>query len=81
MRKEPVGVVAVLESVEPGQLALRVPAQVAFVAVPVVDVDFDVARLGAAGRDEDAAGGATYVGGGGAGGAVFEADIEEAVGG
>ena len=79
MRKEPVEVVAVFESVEPGQLALRVTAQVAFVAVPVVDVDFDIARIGAAGRKEDVAGGAAHIRGGDAGGAVLEADIEEAV--
>lgn len=79
MRKEPVGVGAVLESVEPGQLPFRVPVQVTFVAVPVVVVDFDVARVGAAGREEDAAGGAAYVRGGGARGGVLEVDIGETV--
>ena len=60
-----------LELIQPWELALRVPAQRPFVAVPVVDVDFDVAGVGAAGRDEETAHGATDLGRRGGEGAVF----------
>ena len=81
MRKQRVGVVRRLERVEPRELALRVPAQGPLVAVPVVDVDFDVGGAGAAGGDEEAAGVAADFGGGGGEGLVGEADVEEAEGG
>ena len=81
MREEAVGVVPVLERVEPRQLARRVPAQRALVAVPVVDVHLDILRAGAARGDEDAARAAADLGGGGAQGGVSEAEVEVAGGG
>ena len=79
MREQPVGVVRLLERVEPRELALRVPAQGPFVAVPVIDVDFNVGGAGAAGGDEEAAGVEADFGGGRREGGVGEADVEEAV--
>ena len=78
MRKQLVGIVLVLERVQPRQLPFRVPSQRPFVAVPIVDVDFDVAGGGAARRDEDAARAAADLGRHGVEGAIGEADFEEA---
>ena len=72
------GVVEVLELIQPRQLALRVPAQRPFVAVPVVDVDFNVVGAGAARGDEETARVAADFGGRGPEGRVSEADVEEA---
>ena len=68
----------VLELIQPRQLALRVPAQRPFVAVPVVDVDFNVVSAGAARWDEEAARVAADFGSGGPEGGVSEADVKEA---
>ena len=78
MRKQPMRIVLVLQRIQPWQLPLRIPAQLALIAVPVVDVDFDVARAGAAGRDEDAARVAPDLRGQGREERVSEADVEEA---
>ena len=78
MRKQLVGIVLVLERIQPRQLPFRVPSQRPFVAVPIVDVDFDVAGGGAIRRDEDAARVAADLGSDGVEGAVGEAGVEEA---
>lgn len=80
MRKQPVGVVFVLERIQPRQLPFTVPPRRPFVAVPVVDVDFNVGRVGAARLHEHAARVAADLGSGGGEGIVWEADIEESVG-
>ena len=43
--------------------------------MPVIDVDFNVGRVGAAGGEEEAAGAAADLRRGGAEGAVSEADV------
>ena len=72
------GVVEVLEVIQPWQLALRVPAQRSFIAVPVIDVDFNVVGAGAARWDEEAPRVAADFGSGGPEGGVSEADVKEA---
>ncbi len=78
MRKQPIRIIFFLKRIQPRQLPLSVPSQLPFIAVPVVDIDFDVASAGTARRDEDAARVAADLGSGGSEGAVSEADVEEA---
>lgn len=78
MRKQLVRIVSIFERIQLRQLPLCVPSQLPFIAVPIVDVDFDVAGGSAARRDEDAARVAADLGCDGGEGAVLEADVEEA---
>ena len=75
MRKEFIRIVFSLERVEPWQLACRIPTQRPLVAVAVVDIDFDIGGAGAAGRDEEGAGGVADFRGRGREGGVWEADV------
>ena len=57
VREEFIRIVSSLERIEPRQLAGRIPAQRPLVAVTIIDIDFDVGGAGAAGRNEETAGG------------------------
>ncbi len=77
MRKQLIWIILIFERIQPRQLSFSVPSQLPFIAVPIVDIDSDVAGFSAARRDEDTAGVATDLGSDGGEGAVFEADVEE----
>ncbi len=68
----------VLECIQPRKLPFRVPPQRPFIAVPIIDINFDVAGASAARRNENTARVAADLGSGGGEGAVCEADVEEA---
>ena len=78
MRKQPVRIISFLERIQPRQFSFSVPSQLPFIAVSIVDIDFDVVGASAARRDEDAASVAADFGSGGGEGAISEADVEEA---
>ena len=78
MRKQLVWIIFVLERIQPRQFPCSIPSQLPFIAMPIINIDFDVAGVSAARRDEDTAHVATDLGSGGGEGAVCEADVEEA---
>ena len=73
-----VRIVFFLKCIEPWQLPFSVPSHLPFIAVPIVDIDFDVGGASAARGNEDAACVTADSGSGGGGGAVCEADVEKA---
>ena len=69
----------VLERIYPRQLRCSVPSRLPFIAVRIIDMDFDVAGVSAAPWYHDTAHIATSLGSGGGEGAVFlEANVKEA---
>lgn len=71
-------IIPILQRIQPRQLPLRIPPQRSLVAVPVVDIDFDVLGGGSACRNEVAPHFAPDVrSGGGEVGGFLEADVEE----
>ena len=58
-------IIAIFQRVQPRQLPLCIPSQGSFIAVPVIDVNFDVGGVGAAGGNEERTRVATNIGGGG----------------
>ena len=81
MREELVRIIAILQRVQPRQLPLCVPSQGSLIAVPVIDVDFDVGSVGAASGNKERTRVATNIrGGGGEVGGCAEAYVQEAIG-
>lgn len=78
VREQFMRIVSILQRIEPRQLPLSVPSQRSLIAVPVVDIDFDVFGASAARGNEVTSHLATDVRSGRGEVAGFvEADIEE----
>ena len=77
MRKELIWIIFVFERIQPRHLSFGVPSQWPFIAVSIVDIDFDIAGCSAARRDKDTTNVATDLRSDGTEGAIFEADVDK----
>ena len=70
-------IIFMFERIQPRQLSFGVPSKWPFIAVAIVDIDFDIAGCGAARQHKDTTNVATYLRSDGTEGAILEADVEE----
>ena len=78
MREKLVGIVFILECIESRQLPFSVPSQLPFITMPIIDIDFDIAGVGAASWCEETTCTAADFRSDSGEGIVWEANVEQA---